>query len=177
VARLAGCLGDLPKQLRLVLELRTGLGRSHALSPRAAARYLHLPVRQVVRLERRAVRLLRLTARKHACGPSPAQMASLGIPAAVLAGGQPPSGAQAIGGVKAARYTKLPSTPGSRTGGALGATNSLGISRAPGASNLLLATLLVLAGMIVIAALFAEELGVSPRYRRWQARHTRRPPR
>jgi hypothetical protein len=174
VARLAGCLGDLPERLRLVLELRTGLGVPHVLSRSAAARYLHVPVRQVAHLERRALRLLRLTARTHDCRPTSVQLTSLGI--AVGPGGEPgEGGAQAVGGVMAARYAKLASPRGDRPASAQGGSNSLGIGVAR-AGDVLLAILLVLAGMLVIAVLFAEELGLAPRYRRWQERRMRRPP-
>jgi hypothetical protein len=92
----------------------------------------------------------------------------------------PGNGGTATGGVKAARYTKAALTTSPGTGpkkAATGGGNALGISRPPATGGVLLAIGVVLAGMLLIAVLFAEELGLGPRYRRWQSRLLRRPPR
>ena len=85
----------------------------------------------------------------------------------------------AAGGVLAARYAKSPAQlaglqakPSSPGGGSL-----LGLNPSPAARNVLLAIALVLSGMLVIGALFAEELGLAPHFRRWRHRWIRRPPR
>jgi Sigma-70, region 4 len=176
VLLLRACLGDLPRRLRLVLELRTGIGISRALSLEATARYLHVEVGAVSRLEKRALRVLLRTARTHACGASLRNSAGL----LILGGGAAPaagSGGTAVGGVKAARYAKaaLTGSPGAGPKqAASGGGDALGISRPPTAGDTMAAVAVVLAGMLLIAVLFAEELGLGPRYRRWQSRLLRR---
>jgi hypothetical protein len=178
VLLLRACLGDLPRRLRLVLELRTGIGVSRALSLEATARYLHVKVSAVSRLEKRALRVLLRTARTHACGAALRDSAGL-----LILGGAVPAagnGGTAIGDVKAARYAKaaLTTSPGAGPKQASsGGGNALGISRPPTAGDTLAAVAVVLAGMLLIAVLFAEELGLGPRYRRWQSRLLRRRPR
>jgi hypothetical protein len=178
VLLLRACLGDLPRRLRLVLELRTGINMSRALSPGATARYLHVKVRDIATLEKRALRVLRRTARTHACGAALRDSAGL----LILGGGAVPAagnGVTAIGGVKAARYAKtaLPTSPGAGPKQASTGGDALGISRPPNPGDTLVAVAVVLAGMLLIAVLFAEELGLGPRYRRWQSRLLHRRPR
>jgi Sigma-70, region 4 len=176
VLLLGACLGDLPRRLRLVLELRTGINVTRALSPEATARYLHVKLSSVSRLEKRALKVLRRTARTHACGAAIRDSGGL----LILAGGAVPAGGAggtAAGGVKAARYTKGALTASPGTGpkqASTGGGNALGISRPPAAGDALLAIGVVLAGGLLIAVLFAEELGLGPRYRRWQSRLLRR---
>ncbi len=180
VQRLEGCLGDLPNRLRLVLELSTGIGAPHAFSPAAVARLLHVRLAQLARLEKQALRKLRLAAHTH---PGCASAGASAVPTTALemATGVwgPGTGGMTLAssGVLAAHYSKSPA------GGLLGVgvkpptggSSSLGLSHPPAASSVLLGVILVLAGILVIGLLFAEELGLGPHFRQWRARVTRRP--
>ncbi len=174
---LAVCLGVLPDRLRLVLQLRTGIGVRRAMAPGALARYLHVKVRDISPLEKRALHLLRLKARTHACAASatPTQPIAFVIGAGLEEGA--PWNGGAFGGVEAARYAQpVPQgRPGPEERQGLGGTNSLGISRPSAAEGVLRALVLVLVGMLLIGVLFADELGLGPRLRYWQSRW-RRPP-
>ncbi len=176
VRRLAGCLGELPSRLRLVLELRTGIDAPHALSVGRVATHLHITVTQVSRLEQRALLLLRGTARAHACGVAGRELSTVLV---VLGGGEPggatsSEGGGAAGEVKAARYAKSPSQePAVRP-----VKSALGISPPASLQDTTLATVIVLllAGMLLTALLFGEKLQAGPRLRRWRARLVRRHP-
>jgi hypothetical protein len=176
VRGLQGCLSSLPDRLRLVLQLRTGIGVPSAYSRAAVARYLKIKPKQVSQLERTALRRLRLTAHTHSCLGAAPSLTSLLVPG----GSGPASGAAAASGaVKAARYVK---TPAQLSGlhakpSSPGGESALGLSPSPAARNVLLAVTLVLAGMLLIGVLFAEELGLGPQFRRWHQRWLRRPPR
>jgi hypothetical protein len=178
VQSLAGCLSVLPDRLRLVLQLRTGIGVRHALGPAALARYLHVNLKDIPPLEKRAIHILRLKARTHACAASatPTQPIAFIIGAGLGEGAPGTSGA--MGGVDAARYAQPApqGRPGPEEGDGLGGTNALGISRPSAGDGVLRALVLVLVGMLLIAVLFADELGFGPRLRLWQSRW-RRPPR
>jgi hypothetical protein len=175
VHRLAGCLSSLPKHLRLVLELSTGIGGRRALEPAALARRLHLTASRLRHLQRHALLVLVRTARTHACAAGSTSAADL----IRLEGGLAASeggGPAALGGVEAARYSK-PASPGRGTPAgtqAPGTASSLGVSRTPGGGNALLAVGVIILGMLSIALLFAEELGLGPYIRRLRARWLRR---
>jgi hypothetical protein len=177
VRGLQGCLTSLPDHLRLVLQLRTGIGLAHPFSRAAVARYLRIKPIQVSRLEGKALRLLRGTARTHSCVGAAPSIATLLL---TTGPGGPAAGSPtATGAVKAARYAKsaaqlsgLQVKPSSQ-----GGESSLGLSPSPAAGNVLLALALVLSGMLLVGLLFAEELGLGSHYRRWRHRWVRRPPR
>jgi hypothetical protein len=179
VHSLAGCLGNLPDRLRLVLQLRAGIGIPRALSAAAVAKRLHLGVRQVLRLQRQGLRRLRTSARTRGCARATAagaRSAALVLDAGSAAGKH--GGASiAAGGVEAARYAK-PATPGPAGENASpGGASALGISRPSAAGNTLLVLAIVLTGALLVAIAFAEELGLGTRYRQWRAQWGRRPPR
>jgi hypothetical protein len=112
VRRLQGCLRYLPVNLRRVLEVVAWANAPIALSPEAVAAQLHVPVSRVSRLERLALRRLRLTARTHTCGaatPAPGDSLAFGAFAALVGEEGGPAG-----GVEAARYAK--SAPGDAVG-------------------------------------------------------------
>jgi hypothetical protein len=176
VRRLAGCMSSLPKHLRIVLELSTGIGARHALGTGALARRLHLTLPRLRRLQRRALLALVRTARTHSCARSSTAGDLITLEGGLSASeGEPPA---ALGGVEAARYAK-PATQGGGGPGtqAPGGTTSLGLSRAPTAGNTLLAIAVIVTGTLSIALLFAEELGLRPHIRRLRSRWLRRPPR
>jgi hypothetical protein len=172
-----GCLGSLADRPRLVLQLRTGIGVPHAFSRAAVARYLRSTPTEISRLERSALRRLRLTAHTQSCTGAAPSLANLLLPG--VGAGPGPGAAAASGAVKAARYAKSPlqlsglrSKPSSS-----GGESALGLSVSPAARNVLLAVVLSLSGMLLIGVLFAEELGLGPQFRRWRHRWLRRPPR
>jgi hypothetical protein len=175
VQRLQGCLSELPERLRLTLELRTGLGVPHALTPSAAAKQLHVKVGQVSGLEAHALSELR-TAAVGGCGETSTGYGSFAFAdfseAGVAGTGGP------MGAVDAARYTLAPSASLTH----LGSSNSLlgsalGADIPPAASDVILTLLLILAGAAAITWLVAGEAGRGPSYRRLRRRWTRRPPR
>jgi hypothetical protein len=157
VRRLGGCLGNLPDQLRVVLELATGVNAPRALSSAQVANYLHIRVGQVYPLEKRALRQLRLAARTHACNGT--QRTTPGL--LVLSGFGPAlGGGTATGGVEATRYTKGPSRhpAGSPLAWAYPSFDSLlGIDSPPVAGDTWLIILLVLGGGLLIGILFADQ--------------------
>jgi sigma-70-like protein len=67
VERFSTCLGGLPELERVVLSLRTGIGRASAFSQRGVAERLEISRIRVGRAERRGLRLLRVRARSGAC--------------------------------------------------------------------------------------------------------------
>jgi hypothetical protein len=175
VKGLQGCLTSLPDRLRLVLQLRTGIGVGRPYSRVAVAGYLRMKPKQVSRLERKALRLLRRTAHTQSCVGTPPSLAALLAPGA---GGPAAGTPAAAGAVKAARYAKAPALSGLQVKpSSPSGESALGLSPSPAARNVLLAVGLVLSGMLLIGVLFAEELGLGPHFRRWRHRWIRRPPR
>jgi Sigma-70, region 4 len=170
VRRLQGCLGNLPTRLRLVLELRTGVGAPHALDPAAVAKRLGIPVRQVSRLERQALGALRRTALTHSCEPpvsqAPSSLLTFGFGIAVVGGGR------AAGGVEAARYAQSPAleSAGSSAKPASPSDLSLGVSISPTHGASVPAVASVLAGALLVALLCADQLGFGPRHAGWRRR-------
>jgi hypothetical protein len=174
VRRLEGCLRYLPENLRRPLELIAGVNAPMALSPEAVAAQLHLTVRGVSRLEKLALRRLRLTARTHSCAVAtlgPTDSLAFGALAVLMGEEGGPAG-----GVKAARYASggpdgLPTNARSQGGDPpLGINNPL-----PGGAGMLL-ILAVLAGVLSIGLLFADSLRPSPIHREWRSRWIHRHP-
>ena len=177
VRRLSGCLTDLPYELRLVLQLSAGIGVSQPLSPTAVASHLHLSLRRLARLEKRALRQLLVTARTRGCGRGAEQRM---FDVSVLGGFEAPFGGAAevaSGAVEAARYSKDPS----RTSAGLSANQppSRGDSlfaTSPPEGQALLIVVLALEGVLLFGVVFRDrlvELG-PPRWAGWRSKWTRR---
>jgi hypothetical protein len=179
VQRLAGCLGNLPSRLRMVLVLRTGVGLSRAYGPATVAALLHVGTREVAGLERRALAQLRLTAGSHNCTAAGQTLAAsalfgaFGPPAweAALTGGEAGEGG-AAGEVKDLRYATH--SPRERPGpaGKHGYPNGdalLGVNVPPGSADTWLMALIIVAAVALAAFLFLDE--------RWRARWLPRRPR
>src|SRR5205823_4555867 len=164
VQALAGCLTGMPEQLRLVLEMRAGIGLDRPLGLGAVARALHVSVKDARRLQRRALRLLIRTARTRGCpatAASAATVASAGgafgvtwPDAGQLLGGIP---LQAVGGVLAAHYSQSAAAGPEATQGP-GSAEQLGVGSTDGGAGTLLVIAIILAGAVLIGGLFAEEL-------------------
>jgi hypothetical protein len=173
VARLQGCLSVLPPRSRLALRLRTGLGMPSALEPSAAAARLHLGVARFERLERRAMRELRATARTHSCARASTAVAGLLVFIAEFDKGA----AGPRGGVEAVRYEAepsppravLPAPPSSRDA-------ALGADISPLESGVILALLLLLGGSLVVGLVVADNAGLGPRHAAWRRRIINRVP-
>jgi hypothetical protein len=177
VQRLEGCLGNLPDQLRLALELSTGVDAPRALSPAAVAEYLHIRVGEISRLEKQALRRLRLTARTHTCGGATRTLSGLLVPS-IFGPGVGKDGS-AAGGVEALRYAKALSRErsGPRVKQASpGGNHFPGINIPPVADDAVLVIVILLAGSLLIGLVFADGLGLGPRHRQWRSRWMRRPP-
>ena len=173
VARLQGCLSALPPRSRLALRLRTGLGLPRPLEPPAAAARLHLGTARFARLERRALRELRLTARTHSCARASTAVAGLLVFIAQFGDAQ----AGPRGGVEAVRYAAepsppravLPPPPSSRVG-------PLGADVSPLAGGVMLALLLLLGSSLVVGLVLADNAGLGPRHAAWRRRIINRIP-
>jgi hypothetical protein len=177
VRRLQGCLGALPRQMRLVLQLRAGIGGARALTPAGAARALHISVARALRLERRALRRLNLAARAGGCGRT---LESSPAVSTISDFGPIASGSEAAsGGVSAARYVNQPTptrVPATRKHGVTGGRDLLGAKVPPEAGQALQVALIVLAGILLAGVLFAKELQLAARYRNWLSRLMHKPP-
>lgn len=174
VKRLEGCLGDLPQRSRLALELRTGLGRSRPLGPRAVAERLHLGIDRFSRLEQKAVVELRAMARMHGCARvTQTVVGALAFVDAGFAGGK----GGAASGVEAVRYTSNPSrSSAAKRSGSPSRGWLFGTGIPPTASDAILVLLLLLAGGIALAALAADSAGQGPRHWQWRRRIINRLP-
>jgi hypothetical protein len=174
VRRLARCLGQLPDELRLVLQLRTGIGTPHPLTRVAVATYLHTSAKRVTRMERRALRLLRSAARTNACGRG----AVAGDARFALAGFGPPG--QAGGATGEVEAVRSASSASHRSSGAWRAATHgdslLGIKAPPEAGQALGIAMITLASLLVVAILFGDRLPLGPRFQEWRSRWVRRPP-
>jgi hypothetical protein len=161
VQRLQGCLGSLPERLRRVLELRTGVDAPYALSRAAVARDLHLTLRELPRLEQRALRRLRRASQTDGCHAAHATAAVALISGAAGRGVGAGAGAGEAGaprgGVGAFHAAKSPSGTGSDP-------SVLGITP-PVAGSPLLTILVILAGILLIGLAVADGLGLGPRHR------------
>ncbi len=171
VQRLRGCLGALPARVRLVLELRSGVSASHALSVAEAADYLNVGARRIAGLERRGLRLLRARAHTQRCETSAtavimsAPVYSSAVPAELAAIANESSGGTAAGGVQGFNATRSPL-------GAAGASERQLIEAAarPAADRPIVIALAILAGMLALALVTADSLGLGPRHAPWRGR-------
>jgi hypothetical protein len=179
VERLQGCLGNLPSQLRLVLELRAGVNAPRALGRAAVAKDLRVSVREVPQLEKRALRRLRLTARSHSCARDTRAPSALLVftdfgPALGGDGG-------AAGGVDAVGYTKSPSRERSAPTVKRASPSGdplLGIKLPAAAGGAIPVIFIVLAGLLLLGFVYAaDELGLGPRHAEWRDRWMHLPPR
>jgi hypothetical protein len=166
VARLQGCLSELPERPRQALMLRTGIGAPQPLGPRATAARLHLGMMRLARVERQALAELRDAARAHACG----QMSE--IVAAVVAFLGPSAGQGglgATGGVEAARYTLSPPSRHEVKPPKFSIKSLLG-GISPMASDAIVVLLLLLGAAIAAGIVVTCGSGHSPPWRRWRRR-------
>jgi hypothetical protein len=166
VARLQGCLSELPESHRRALMLRTGVGSSQVLSARAAAARLHLDAARFARVERQALGELKKAARTSTCG----QMDQIATAVVAFVGpGVSSGGPTARSGVEAARYAFAPPPrhaikPGESSSGFL-----LG-DISPTASSAIIVLLLVVAAAIAAGIVVTHGSGNSPPWRRWRRR-------
>jgi hypothetical protein len=165
VARFQGCLGTLPATQRELLELRTGLGASRPLGPRAAASRLHLGSARFARLEKQAVRELSDAASTHGCSQMSEVVARV---AAFIGAGFGGGQIGATGGVKAVSY----SAPAPKPAGARSSTigGLLGANISTVASDVILGLLLLMAGGLAVAVVAADAAGQGPRHEQWRQR-------
>jgi hypothetical protein len=175
VRRLAPCLGQLPSELRLVLQLRTGIGTPRSLTRVAVAKYLHMSVKRVARMERQALRLLRSAAHTNACGRV-AEAEEAGFLA--FAGLGPPGQTEGANGeVEAVRYA---SSAAHRSSGARRAAmpsdSLLGVQVPPEGGQVMAIVMITLASLLVVGVLFGDRLQLGPRFQEWRSRWMRRPP-
>jgi hypothetical protein len=166
VARLQGCLNELPEAHRRALMLRTGVGSSQALSARATAARLHLAAARFAQVEQQALGELRKAARTRACR----QMGELVATVVSFIRPSDDGGAPAgRGGVEAARYAFSPLSrhaikPAESSSGSL-----LG-SVSPTASSAIVVLLLLVASAIAAGVVVTHGSGNSPSWRRWRRR-------
>jgi Sigma-70, region 4 len=169
VLRLEGCLRYLPPNLRRVLELITGVDVPIALSAKAVAEQLNVSLAKVSRLERLALRRLRMTARTYACGA--ATQASTdpfvfgGLAALVGEEGGP------AGGVEAARNATSPySQAADAQGSSPGGHTLLGINNPALEGGAMLLIVGILAGLLLTGLALTDERLPWPIYREWRSR-------
>jgi hypothetical protein len=164
VRRLEGCLRYLPVNLRRVLELLAGVGVPRALGPEAVAEQLNISLAKVSRLQRLALRRLRMTARSNTCGVA-TQAATdpfaYGLAALVGEEGGP------AGGVEAARYATSPSAVNKSS---QGGHSLLGISNPALEGGAMLLIIACLGGLLLGGLLFADDLWPWPIHREWRSR-------
>jgi len=156
VHRLEGCLVNLPTRLRRVLELRTGVDATRAFGRAAVARLLHIGIRQVSRLERRALRQLRSTAHTHSCGAANPSLSATGV--AGSSGPAPVGEGGAIGEVRDVRY--VTHTPRQRLFGRAHSSNGdalLGIKMPPDGADTWLLVVMIIPGVLLLGFLFGDE--------------------
>ena len=168
VEQLKQCLSYLPAALQLALELRTGVDAPpatsparKALSPARAATYLHLSTARFSRLEKRALRLLRLADATHACDVT-TEASSSGL--VVFSSFESPGGIvpPGTGGVDAARYASTPLSAASGLTVPEAGPSESPLARAASTGLLWLGSILAVLG---IALVVADGLGLGPRYR------------
>ena len=165
VARFQGCLSDLPATQRELLELRTGLGGSRALSPRTAASRLHLAPARFTRLERQAVRELSDAASLHACSRMSEGVARV---ASFIGAGFGNGQGSATGGVEAVSYSSPAPKPLGTRRSTIGAI--LGADIPAVASDLILVLLLLTVAGLTIGLVLADAAGQGPRHEQWRQR-------
>jgi hypothetical protein len=174
-------LSSLSDQLRLALQLGSGVGVPHALLPAAIAQTLRVDVARIPVLQREGLRQLRLNARASGCvgaPPTPFAAEPFGGLAPAFTSEQGASG-EAGSGVAATREAKAP-TPQSarraRAHPAAGGNDLLGLPVPPEAGQAMQVVLIALAGMLLLALLFANELQLGERARQWLWRRRHGPP-
>ncbi len=168
VARLAGCLGEVPPRQRKLLELRSGLGGEDPLDPRAAAAKLHVSLGRLVGWERRAVRELRAQASADGCRRAHDGIAALaGSTLGRLIDEHPLDG----GGTREASYRQRASSAGGVRAPLSHARGSLlGLGLSSEASNAVLILLLLLAACVTLLVVLGDEAGQGPRHASWRRR-------
>jgi hypothetical protein len=159
VARLQGCLSDLPAGQRELLELRTGAGASNPLGPRAVAARLHVGLARLALLEGQAVGELRHAASTGSCGRTAAIVAE--VTSFIGAGlGEPRGTAQ--GGVEAARYERSARSSSGIARKSRTADSPLGIALPRGGLMMLLLLIPLLTIALTILAIFVNSTGRGP---------------
>ena len=167
VARLQGCLSELPESHRRALMLRTGVGSSQALSARAAAARLHLDAARFARVERQALGELQKAARTDRCG----QMDEIAAAVVAFVGpGVSGGGPTARSGVEAARYAFFPPARHAIKLGRSSSGGSLLGDISPTASSAMVVLLLAVAAAIAAGIVVTHGSGNSPPWRRWRRR-------
>jgi hypothetical protein len=174
-------LSSLSDQLRLALQLGSGVGVAQALPPAAIAQTLRVDVARVAVLQHEGLRQLRLTAHARGCvGAAVTSFAAdpFGALAPAFTSEQHASG-EAGSGVAATREAKAPASQRARRGGAHpagGGNDLLGLPVPPEAGQAMQVALIALAGMLLLALLFANELQLGARARQWLWRRRHGPP-
>jgi hypothetical protein len=174
-------LSSLSDQLRLALQLGSGVGVPQALSSAAIAQTLRVDVARVAILQHEGLRQLRLTARANGCvGAAPTSFAGgpFGGLAPAFTSEQAAIG-EAGSGVAATREAKAPTPQSARRGGAhptAGGNDLLGLPVPPEAGEAMQVALIALAGMLLLAVLFANEFQLGARAREWLWRRRHGPP-
>src|SRR5947209_3015309 len=154
VRALQACLGNLPENLRRVLELTTGVGAAKALSPTAVAASLHLTARQLAHLERAGLRRLVSEARAHGCGAATQTQSGLLLLGAF--GAFPGEGGGLGGEGLGSGYLGDPASLAAAVRGVTGSSNGSalpGISTPAAEGGILLLIVLGLAGLLGIGVL------------------------
>jgi hypothetical protein len=163
VLSLRGCLSSLPHQLRAVLELRTGVGRTQAMDAGSVASHLGISRQRVLMLEPVALKRLRSAGKKHNCAVPGTELA--GQVLASYLSISPGQGTDA-GGVDGALYFKAPAGSGTSLPVATGTADKTDALHAVRPGSPLFWTLLVaLAGLLLIGFLFVDNLGIGRRHR------------
>jgi hypothetical protein len=175
VLRLEGCLRYLPPNLRRVLELITGVDVPIALSAKAVAEQLNVSLAKVSRLERLALRRLRMTARTYACGAATQASTDpfvFGSLAALVGEEGGPTG-----GVVAARNAANPySQAADAQGSSQGGHTLLGINNPALEGGAMLLIVGILAGVLLTGLALTDDLLPWPIYREWRSRWIHRHP-
>ena len=175
VKKLHACLDGLPQRLRLLLELRTGVGRPVAsLSAKGAARVLHVSAARVVHMQGRALTRLRVLARSGGCGEArqAAQPASLSVFAV-------PFGSEPGGGDPAAQQGRPRSAPKTRrlahaSSHSRKGDSLAGVQLPRGGKEVLMLVALILIVAVLGMVLFTDRLEIVWRYRQVRFRRARR---
>jgi hypothetical protein len=131
-------------------------------------------MRRFSRLETRALRALRLTARTHACGRT-SQTPSRAL---AFSGFDPGFGAGegAAGALGPVRDAKSPWRESSRQKASTGGEPLFDIRIPREAGEAMQVLLMAMGALLLVAFLFAGQLELRPRRRQWRGRWMRRPP-
>jgi hypothetical protein len=165
VEQLKGCLSALPRRALVVLELRSGIGASHALSVAEVADYLNTSRQRIAKLERRGLRLLLRRSRVYACGESAGAASAAVYSSAAPRRAVPIAAMEAAGGgVQDFRATHA------ATGAPASGEDKLLAAAKPAADNPIVVALAVLGGMLILALVTTDALGIGPRHPQWRRR-------